>query len=381
MVLVRLQSTDPSKGVPIPFHKVDLMDVSHVEPFSDFSSSSSSSTETLSGSPIPPRFVFKAPKPSPQKKSRPAKKEACHRGTLCEIPLLAALKKRKSNLSFKELYGNITNAFCMGSGGEVYMATSPKTGKKYAIKSFRPRFSYETPAEYCMNISNEIYIAASLDHENIVRTVDVLEENGKIYEVMEYCPRDLFSVFETSNPTESEVNKYFVELVHGIAHLHSRGIAHRDLKLENVCIGEDGHLKIIDFGFATNFYSPYHLEYIPASGVIGSSTFIAPEVWTAESYDPSKDDIWALGVLYICMLTRLFPWEKATADDKNFALFMNSWDSVPYSRNAQPRRSPCLSECSRSTPASVLVSKTSCKILGFNRLRPKSRATEIQRPT
>ncbi|ORX90786.1 kinase-like protein [Basidiobolus meristosporus CBS 931.73] len=163
-----------------------------------------------------------------------------------------------------------------------------------------------------MNISNEIYIAASLDHENIVRTVDVLEENGKIYEVMEYCPRDLFSVFETSNPTESEVNKYFVELVHGIAHLHSRGIAHRDLKLENVCIGEDGHLKIIDFG-------PYHLEYIPASGVIGSSTFIAPE-----------DDIWALGVLYICMLTRLFPWEKATADDKNFALFMNSWDSASF---------------------------------------------------
>ncbi|KAK9767423.1 Nitrogen permease reactivator protein [Basidiobolus ranarum] len=339
MVLVHSQPTDPSKGVPIPFHKVDIYDPSH-EPVPELCSSSSSSSEISLGSPIPSRFIFKALCSSPQKKSRWAQVKG--QPSLCDLPLFAALKKRKDHQSLKELYGEFTKPCCLGSGGEVYPTSSPITGKKYAVKAFRCRYPYETPREYCMSISNEIYIAASLHHENIIRTVDVLEEYGRIYQVMEYCPRDLFTVFEESNPTTDEVNRYFVELVRGLAHLHSRGVAHRDLKLENLCIGEDGHLKIIDFGFATNFRSPFSSEHVLASGVIGSSTFIAPEVWTTESYDPSKDDIWALGVLYIGMLTRIFPWEKATVDDKNFALFMSSWDSLSLFKQCPPEAIPLI---------------------------------------
>ncbi|ORX89801.1 kinase-like protein, partial [Basidiobolus meristosporus CBS 931.73] len=212
----------------------------------------------------------------------------------------------------------------------------------HAIKVFRFRYTYETHREYCLNISNEIYIATSLKHENIIRMVDVLEENGRLYQVMEYCPYDLFTVFEKLSPTDSQVKQYFVELVHGVAYLHHRGVAHRDLKLENLCIDQQGHLKIIDFEFATLFRSSSNSKETHVTGVFGSNTYIAPEVWARDSYDPSKDDVWAVGILFVGMITRKFPWQRAIPDDPSFRLFLESWESIRLFDYCPPESIPLL---------------------------------------
>ncbi|KAK9708123.1 serine/threonine protein kinase [Basidiobolus ranarum] len=321
-----------NNGFQIPFH--GLFDAAQNEHMSDFSSISTRSSDSSLIATIPSRFVFKAIRRTQPKKPR--------QDRLSELPLFVALKKLKTRQSIKELYGTLSIISSTTSGSVVYTSFSPQTKQNYAIKVFRFRYTHETHREYCLSISNEIYIATSLSHKNIIRTIDVLEENGRMYKVMEYCPYDLISVFEKTNPTEDEGDQYFVELIHGLAYLHHRGVAHRDLKLENLCLDKDGHLKIIDFGFATLFRNSSSHETIYAKGVFGSNGYIAPEVWTRESYDPSKGDIWALGILYVGMRTRKFPWERATIEDSNFELFSHSWDAIRLFDQCPPESIPLL---------------------------------------
>ncbi|OMJ23607.1 Serine/threonine-protein kinase HRK1 [Smittium culicis] len=70
---------------------------------------------------------------------------------------------------------------------------------------------------------------------------------------MEHCPIDLFTLLQTRKLSHLEIYNFFAQLIDGVRYLHAKGIAHRDLKLDNCCISFDGTLKIIDFGCATIF--------------------------------------------------------------------------------------------------------------------------------
>lgn len=100
------------------------------------------------------------------------------------------------------------------------------------------------------------------------------------------------------------------QLAHTLEYLHSRGIAHRDVKLENILIDKKTlGIKLIDFGFAIKATGPS-----ARSSLIGTPSYLPPEMISSKEYDPFKADVWALGILFYFLCVGYFPFRSV--DDK-----------------------------------------------------------------
>src|SRR5882762_1333239 len=126
-------------------------------------------------------------------------------------------------------------------------------------------------------------------------------------QVMEYAPFDLFSVVMSGKMCRPEIYCVFRQICDGVEYLHSIGLAHRDLKLDNCVMTKSNVVKLIDFGTATVFHYPGKQQTM-ATGVVGSDPYLAPEVLSKEAYDPRKTDVWSVAIIFMCMILRRFPW-------------------------------------------------------------------------
>jgi len=218
-------------------------------------------------------------------------------------------------------YGKFGKVLGAGAGGSVRLMKRSEDGVVFAVKEFRPRHSYETEREYVKKLTAEYCMGSSLHHGNVIETLDIVQEKGKWYEVMEYAPYDLFAIVMTGKMTREEVSCCFLQILSGVTYLHSMGLAHRDLKLDNVVVSEHGIMKIIDFGSAHVFKYPFESGIVLAQGIVGSDPYLAPEVYDERKYDPQAVDIWSLAIIYCCMTLRRFPWKVPRQTDSSFKLF------------------------------------------------------------
>ena len=112
-------------------------------------------------------------------------------------------------------------------------------------------------------------------------------------------------------------------MLDGVAYCHLAGVAHRDLKLENVLLNEQGALKLIDFGLSHVY--PRLADGVtidrsrPLKDVCGSKSYAAPEVLASRGYDGFAADMWSLGVCLFAMLAGFFPLDEASSNDWRFA--------------------------------------------------------------
>ena len=125
---------------------------------------------------------------------------------------------------------------------------------------------------------------------------------------MEFAPFDLFSVVMSGKMCRPEIYCVFRQICDGVEYLHEMGLAHRDLKLDNCVMTEGNTVKLIDFGTATVFHYPGK-SHTPATGIVGSDPYLAPEVLSNEPYDPRKTDVWSVAIIFLCMVLRRFPWK------------------------------------------------------------------------
>jgi len=163
-------------------------------------------------------------------------------------------------------YGKFGKVLGSGAGGSVRLLKRGTDNTTFAVKEFRTKHPYESEREYSKKVTAEFCIGSTLHHGNIVETLDIINERGKWYEVMEYCPYDLFATVMTGKMSREEVACCFMQVLNGVGYLHSMGLAHRDLKLDNVVINEYGILKIIDFGSAAVFRYPFETDIVMAQG-------------------------------------------------------------------------------------------------------------------
>ncbi|TFY74188.1 hypothetical protein EWM64_g9824 [Hericium alpestre] len=223
-------------------------------------------------------------------------------------------------------YGKWGRLLGSGAGGTVRLikASHKNGGHIFAVKEFRPKRTGESEKEYQKKVTAEFCVGSTLKHRNIIETVDIVSDHGHYYEVMEYAPYDLFSVVMSGKMTRPEIYCVFRQICDGVEYLHSMGLAHRDLKLDNCVMTTSNVVKLIDFGTATVFHYPGKAQ-VKASGVVGSDPYLAPEVLTSESYDPRKTDVWSVAIIFMCMILRRFPWKiPDPKTDPSFRAFVSA---------------------------------------------------------
>ncbi|KAL5594592.1 hypothetical protein BROUX41_001512 [Berkeleyomyces rouxiae] len=218
-------------------------------------------------------------------------------------------------------YGKFGKVLGSGAGGSVRVMKRSDDNTVFAVKEFRARHTYESEKEYAKKLTGEFCIGSTLRHGNVIETLDILQERGRWFVVMEYAPFDLFAIVMTGKMTRPEVSCCFLQILNGVTYLHSMGLAHRDLKLDNVVVSANGIMKIIDFGSAHVFSYPFEEGIIKAKGIVGSDPYLAPEVYDDKLYDPRAVDIWSLGIIYCCMTLRRFPWKVPRLSDNSYKLY------------------------------------------------------------
>ncbi|CAO3599226.1 unnamed protein product [Absidia cylindrospora] len=200
--------------------------------------------------------------------------------------------------------------------------------KVFAVKAFSPRRPDERERDYVKKVTAEFCIGSTLHHANVIETLDIIQKDAQFYEIMEYAPTDLFNVVMQTNMSPDAMACCWRQLVNGVAYLQDMGIAHRDLKLENLVMDHHHTVKIIDFGAATVVRYPFDKVERRSSGVCGSDPYIAPEQYKG-TYDAFKADLWSCGIIFVCMVLRRFAWRIPRASlDKNYALYVYNRNSL-----------------------------------------------------
>lgn len=229
-----------------------------------------------------------------------------------------------SNAGISKKYGRWGRTLGTGAGGTVRIIKRSKDHAVFAVKEFRERRQDEPEKEYIKKVTAEFCVGSTLHHVNIIKTLDIISDNGHYYEVMEYAPNELFAVVMSGKMGYNETNCVFRQIVDGVDYLHGLGLAHRDLKIDNCVMTSDGIVKIIDFGTATVFQSPGKSKVL-ASGIVGSDPYLAPEVLSQQTYDARLTDVWSLAIIYICMSMRRFPWKLPDPEvDSSFQIFVSA---------------------------------------------------------
>lgn len=224
--------------------------------------------------------------------------------------------------SVAKKYGKLGKVLGSGAGGSVRLIVRESDGVTFAVKEFVPRRPNESIKEYAKKCTAEFCIGSTLHHPNVIQTLDIINENNHFYEVMEYAPIDFFAVVMSGKMTRSEINCCIKQISLGVSYLHSVGLAHRDLKLDNCVVTNEGIVKLIDFGSAVVFKYPFENEIVNAHGIVGSDPYLAPEVLTTtDDYNPQLVDVWSIGIIYCCMTLRRFPWKAPKSDDPSFSLY------------------------------------------------------------
>ncbi|XP_077972115.1 uncharacterized protein LOC120346998 isoform X2 [Styela clava] len=136
-------------------------------------------------------------------------------------------------------------------------------------------------------------------HPNVVTLLDHFRAKDLLFLVQEYAGTSLLRCIQEYFFSEEMARNFFVQIVNGVKYLHGKGVAHRDLKLENIILGEDGTIKLCDFGLACEF-TPGGNDV--TTGKCGTVHYAAPELKSSHSYAyrAQPADVWSLGaVLYV----------------------------------------------------------------------------------
>lgn len=249
----------------------------------------------------------------------------------------------------------------LGEGGmsEVYAATHVRLGSRHALKLFA--YPKEGADEIRARFEQEGRLLARLRHPRVVRVTDFGTDaaTGRPYFVMdlvvapEGAPRSLADV-PAGEADEETIGRWYDDLRAGLAYIHNQGIIHRDLKLENVLVGPDGHVVLTDFGIsrvlATNDGAPAVSDPVRTlvrvkdgkAPLMGSIGYLAPELELGAAAT-AKSDWYALGVLVYRLLTGT--WCDARTDVVGtLATYDPVWSAlIPKLLHANPEGRECLS--------------------------------------
>lgn len=165
-----------------------------------------------------------------------------------------------------------------GGMGVVWQARDELLSRDVAVKEmiWPPSLTDPEQRAACRRATREAQVAARLNHRNVVRVFDIVEEDGCPWIVMELLPyRSLLDLIQDEGPlAPAEAAKVGLQILAALRAAHSEGIVHRDVKPANILIGPGNRVVLTDFGIAWAADSP---AVTTAGVLLGSPSYIAPE--------------------------------------------------------------------------------------------------------
>jgi serine/threonine-protein kinase len=203
-----------------------------------------------------------------------------------------------------------------GGMGAVYLARDSKLNEKVALKTISSLMCGD-PTELIERFRLEVQAARKVTHPNVIRIHDLGEDGQLLFLSMEFVDGEtLWKRVKTRGPLPiPEARAILGDVAAGVAAAHAAGIVHRDLKPQNVLLGPNRSVKVIDFGLAKTSFS----TGMTATGLImGTPEYMAPEQIRGNRSD-ARTDVYALGALAYYTLCGRSPFIADTAIAMGFA--------------------------------------------------------------
>ncbi len=256
-------------------------------------------------------------------------------GTSYQVPTDPTWPTPRIELPIGTTIGRYRIVSLIGSGGMgvVYRAYDGSLNRDVALK-FLPPLSTRLDDE--SRLLGEARAAAALEHPNVCTVHEIGQtEDGRPFIAMALCEGETLKERLRQGPMPvEEAVATAVQIARGLAVAHARGIVHRDVKPGNVILGDDGTVRLLDFGIAQVADS----TLTPSGTTPGTVAYMSPEQVRGDAVD-SRTDLWSLGVVLYEMLTGVRPF--GGEDDRTLLAAILHTDPEPVSRR-RPEVSPPL---------------------------------------
>ena len=188
------------------------------------------------------------------------------------------------------------------------------TMERVAVKAI-DRYQIEESARKRELLTRELNIASKLKHPNIINLMEVIFDENYVMLIMELATGgELYNAVKDGAMEEPRAQWVFYQICSALDYCHSKGVCHRDLKLENLMLlgtasgtlGTQELVKVTDFGLSKDcsMHSQPHTK-------VGTISYMAPEVTeanNAEPYDGQAADVWSLGVILYVLVSCSYPF-------------------------------------------------------------------------
>ena len=241
----------------------------------------------------------------------------------------------------------------------------------FAIKIISKSYLEQKKAK--KRVKKEEEVLAALDHESVIKLYDcgpdgvIQKASGKFlidhhYMIMEYSAGPLlFDIHHKIGALGEQIGFFFAaQLLDCLEYLQARGVAHRDIKLENILLDGAMNLKLADFGFAAD----KNIDKL--SKCWGTRSYMAPEILAKKQYNGHSADIFSTGVVLFILTVGYIPFRAATPSDRYFHLLCHGqrdknglvteyWNHFAATRSKCPNQPPPLSTSFKSLLQHILA--------------------------
>lgn len=199
----------------------------------------------------------------------------------------------------------------IGEGGfaTCFTCFSEKYNQTYCVKLMELSSERKTLPE---TFNAEINSLIKVIHPNVVGIYDYFNSKNILYIILEYCTGgSLDQIIKMKGKIDPpELYTMCKQIINALMVVHSLGIAHRDIKPQNILLDNHHRPKLADFGLAQQITKSELSERFS-----GSLPFKSPEILNMRPYDPFLGDVWALGVTFYYMAFGALPWKANTMTD------------------------------------------------------------------
>ncbi|KAG8834629.1 Suppressor of Sensor Kinase (SLN1) [Serendipita sp. 405] len=237
---------------------------------------------------------------------------------------LFLLASSHANVSIRWQQGKLIGR---GAFGSVYLASNMDTGTLMAVKEIHFQDAAGSLTNLYKSIKDELSVMEMLRHPNIVEYYGIEVHRDRVYIFEEYCPGGSLASLLDLGRIEDEmiIQMYALQMLDGLAYLHSRNVVHRDIKPDNILLDHRGVIKFVDFGASkiiarnrtmqrtrnSSSTAPSGPPGVTGNSLTGTPMYMSPEM--IKNDRPSRlgaMDIWAMGCVILEAATGRKPWSN-----------------------------------------------------------------------